>query len=160
MDPGSAAPDFVAAGFNTRLTEFQAALGTSQLARYGALLATRRDLARHYDALLSSLPVDRPAMLNAGAHIYQSYVVLIRDNLADRRGEIIASLKAQGIETNIGTHHQPLLSYYRKTYGHKAGDFPATDRVAAAALALPLYSGLTPEQQETVVAALRRAIGS
>lgn len=158
VDPDTSPPDFIMAGLNTRLTEFQAALGTSQLARYDALLEQRRHMARCYDELLSSFPVDRPDMLNAGAHIYQSYVVLLRGDLAARRGEIIAALKSQGIETNIGTHHQPLLSYYRRTYGHKRGDFPVTDRVAASDLALPLYSGLTPGEQETVVAALRRAI--
>lgn len=160
VDPGSSPPDFVAAGFNTRLTEFQAALGTSQLARYHTLLDSRRLLAERYDELLSELPVDRPAMLKGGAHIYQSYVVLLRGDAAGRRAEIITSLKAQGIETNIGTHHQPLLSYYRNTYGYRRGDFPVTDRVAASALALPLYSGLAAEDQERVVGALRRAIES
>lgn len=158
VDPGSTPPDFTAAGFNTRLTEFQAALGTSQLARYKTLLGSRRHSARRYDELLSDLPVVCPTMLKAAAHIYQSYVVLLRDDAASRRGEIITTLKSQGIETNIGTHHQPLLSYYSNTYGYKRGDFPVTDRVAASALALPLYSGLTAEDQETVVAALRRAI--
>jgi dTDP-4-amino-4,6-dideoxygalactose transaminase len=160
VDPGSVPPDFIAAGFNARLTEFQAALGISQLTRYQTLLATRRELARGYNELLSGLPVDRPATLSVDSHIYQSYVVTLHTHLVRRRSELISNLKSQGIETNIGTHHQPLLSYYRQTYGFKLGDFPVTDRVAAATMALPLYPGLTSSQQEQVVSALRRAIES
>ena len=143
-----------------RLTEFQAALGTSQLSRYGALLSTRRELARRYGELLTGLPVECPGALSTGSHIYQSYVVRLRDDLLHRRGQLMTSLRAQGLEVNIGTHHMPLLSHFRATYGHSPGDFPVTYRVSASALAIPFYSGLLPRDQETVVASLRRETGT
>ena len=160
LDPEAPSPDFVIAGFNTRLTEFQAALGTSQLSRYQALLAARREKARRYDELLDDLPLERPRALSIGAHVYQSYVVRLRDSAISRRDEIIRSLKGQGIETNLGTYHMPLLTVFQKACGHVRGDFPVTDRVAASALALPMHAALRDDEQETVVAALRREIAS
>jgi perosamine synthetase len=158
IDPDSRPNDFVAAGFNMRLTEFQAALGTSQLSRYRALVDGRRTSARQYDALLNEMPVNLPQMLDASSHIYQSYVIQVNDCDEIRRNNVIAALKTQGIETNIGTHHMPLLRFFRQKYGYAAGDFPVTDRVAASSLALPLYSGLRAEQQRDVVTALNREL--
>jgi dTDP-4-amino-4,6-dideoxygalactose transaminase len=158
QDPDAATPDFITAGFNMRLTEFQAALGQSQLARYGSLLLTRRDQARRYDELLARLPLERPTALQTGSHVYQSYVVLLDGRAAERRDAIIGSLREQGIETNIGTHHMPLLTHFRRVYGHARGEFPVTDRVAASALALPLHPSLTPEDQQAVASALGREL--
>lgn len=160
IDPESTPLSFEVAGFNMRLTDFQAALGTSQLARYGALLEGRRRLAGHYDNLLEALPVDRPSKLARGAHVYQSYVIHLHNADAARRNAVIGSMRSQGIETNIGTHHMPLLSFFRRLCGHQLGDFPETDRLAASALALPLYAGLSLGEQETVVGALRSALQS
>lgn len=158
QDPDAAAPDFVAAGFNQRLTEFQGALGVSQLSRYDTLLAARREQASRYDRLLEGLPVERPSALCDGAHVYQSYVIRLQGDAVRRRNEIIVSLRQQGIETNLGTHHVPLLSFYRKTLGHAPGDFPETDRVAASTLALPLHAALDQEDQGAVVSALAREL--
>jgi dTDP-4-amino-4,6-dideoxygalactose transaminase len=160
QDPDAAAPDFITAGFNARMTEFQAALGVSQLSRYDALLESRREQARRYDTLLQGLPVVRPQTLGRGAHVYQSYVVLLPDDVAARRSDVIASLKSQGMETNIGTYHMPMLTSFRRTHGHVPGDFPVTDRVAAAALALPLHTSLRPADQERVAEALGRELVS
>jgi perosamine synthetase len=154
IQPASSPAEFVDAGFNMRLTEFQAALGSSQLSRYGDLLEQRRVLASRYDALLKGLPVQFPASLGKGSHIYQSYVIHLHGPSAHRRNELILELKGKGVETNIGTHHMPLLAYYRNRFGHASGDFPNTDRLAASALALPLYSGLGFDQQRHVVDAL------
>lgn len=158
QDPEAPSPDFIRAGFNVRMTEFQAALGSSQLSRYEALLSARRERARRYDELLADLPLERPRALCSEAHVYQSYVVRLQGSAIARRDEIIRSLKGQGIETNLGTYHMPLLTVFREACGHSRGDFPVTDRVAEAALALPLHAALGADEQETVAAALRREI--
>ena len=152
--PGSVPVDFVDSGFNMRLTEFQAALGTSQLSRYEHLLARRVELARKYDALLAMMPVQVPRSLETSSHIYQSYVVHLQGKSAHRRDEIITELRARGVETNIGTYHMPLLSFFRERFGHANGDFPVTDRLAASALALPLFPAMQSDEQNTVVDAL------
>ena len=160
QDPDAPAPDFVEAGFNMRLTEFQAALGVSQLRRYGELLAVRRRLAERYDTLLAGLPVTVPVEPAQGAHIYQSYVVLLEARLAPRRPAIIAALRERGVETTIGTYHLPLLSYYTRTLGHVPGDHPVSESVAARALALPLHLALRDDDQDTTVATLREVIAA
>jgi dTDP-4-amino-4,6-dideoxygalactose transaminase len=53
-----------------------------------------------------------------------------------------------------------MTTYFRTRYGFRAGDFPATDAVFSRALSLPLYEGLTAQQQESVVQALRTALAS
>lgn len=158
LDPNVPSPDFIEAGFNLRLTEFQAALGVSQLERYPTLISTRRRLAKRYNTLLTEIPVTRPAAPGDGSHIYQSYVVRLDPAIAPRRAAILANLREQGVEANIGTHHMPLITYYRRELGCAPGDYPVTDEVAATAVALPMHSYLTDDDQDTVVRALARAI--
>jgi dTDP-4-amino-4,6-dideoxygalactose transaminase len=160
QDPDAATADFVAAGFNLRLTEFQAALGISQLKRYRDIITSRRQRARRYDGLLADLPVLVPNPSETESHIFQSYVIRLNGALAARRTAVLSSLREQGIEANIGTHHMPLITYYRREFGYRAGDFPVTDEIAASAIALPLHSYLTESDQDAVVRALGRAIAA
>ena len=157
-NPDSPTPDFIVAGYNLRLTEFQAALGTGQLKRWPDLMAARRRAAQRYDDLLASTSVRLPRALEPASHTYQSYIVLLPERAASRRGAIIAELRERGIEVTIGTHHIPLTRYYRERYGYRVGQFPVTDEVAARALALPLHSKLQVDQQERVVHELMRLL--
>jgi perosamine synthetase len=155
LDPNAATPDFVLAGYNLRLTEFQAALGSSQLARLDALIALRRGHAARYDALLADGPVTAPPPAEEReSHVFQSYVVTLPREVAPRRPELLAHLRAAGVEATIGTYHMPLIRYYRERFGFAPGDFPATDDVSARALTLPLHRQLSADQQAQVVAAL------
>jgi perosamine synthetase len=158
QDPEAPAPDFVAPGHNMRLTEFQAALGSSQMRKVERIIASRRARAARYDELFSGSDFVTPVALPESRHVYQSYVVLLPREAAPARTEIIGALKARGIETTIGTYHLPLTSYFRKSGSFKVGDFPATDDVAARAISLPLFEGLTPEQQERVVGELEEVL--
>lgn len=151
LDPDAPAPDFVAPGYNVRMTEFQAALGVTQMAKLDRVVAARRAGAARYDRLLAGTGVEIPAALAPEAHVYQSYVPLLPREAAPRRAEIIAALRERGVETTIGTYHMPLTRYFRERGGHAPGDFPVTDDVAARALSLPLFEALTAEAQETVV---------
>ena len=160
QDPGAPTSDFVDTGFNLRLTEFQAALGVSQLKRYPEIVAARRSRAHRYDELMADLPLTLPAARDPESHIFQSYVIRLDAEVAAKRDSIIARLKDDGIEANIGTHHMPLITYYRREFGFRAGDFPVTDAVAASAIALPMHSFLSSADQEYVADSLRRAISS
>ncbi len=151
LDPEASSPEFIMPGFNYRMTEFQAAFGSSQMKKLDRIIAARRRLAHHYDSLLENDPVLMPAVPSQSFHVYQSYVTLLPNGAAPRRAEIIRQLKEQGIETNIGTWHMPLTTYFRSRYGYRAGDFPASEDVFARALTLPLYENLTAENQNIVV---------
>jgi len=142
--------DFCLPGFNYRMTEFQASLGTTQLAKLDRIIAARRRLAAQYDRLFSGSPLRTPFVPPASRPVYQSYVVLLPESAAGRRNELIIWLKEQGIETTIGTCHMPLTTWFRNKYNFHAGDFPATDQVFRRSLTLPLHEFLTPIEQQTV----------
>lgn len=150
LDPDAAAADFVAPGYNMRLTEFQAALGAAQLSRLDALLGGRRAQAAVYDRLFAGSPVTCPVVADGYTHAFQSYVVLLPVSAARSRAAVIAALHADGIETTIGTYLMPSTTYFRSTGGHQAGDFPVGEDVYGRALALPLHTALTAADQERV----------
>ena len=154
LDPAAAAPDFVLPGYNLRLTEFQAALGLTQMGKLACIIERRRVLASRYDTLFAGSGVTVPHVRQPTAHVYQSYVVLLPEDAAPRRSEIIVAMRERGIEVTIGTYHMPLTSYFRRHRAFAPGHFPATDDVAARAVSLPIHSFLDTQQQERVAAEL------
>lgn len=150
QDPNAATPDFVMPGFNYRITEFQAALGVTQMAKLDRIIAARRERARIYDGLLANASIQWPVVRSGSAPVYQSYVTLLPDPAVMRRSAIIAGLKKQGIETNIGTWHMPMTTYFRTRYNYRRGDFPVADQVFERSLTLPLHEQLTSEEQTQV----------
>lgn len=150
----------IALGYNYRMTELQAALGISQLARLDDYVALRHLVAERYDALLGDLPVVTPWQhpdSYSGRHLY--VIRLQLDRLERTHQEVFDSLRAQGIGVNlhyIPVHTQP---YYARK-GFKVGDFPEAERYYAEAITLPLYPTMTKAQQDTVVAALRKALAT
>lgn len=158
LDPRAADADFILPGLNCRMTEFQAALGRSQLARHGDLVATHRRVAGWYGEALESLPLTLPEVLEPGAHVFQAYVVRLSPTTAPRRREIIKTLRSHGVEATIGTHHIPLTTWFRTRGGHRAGEFPITDLVSACALSLPMHHALTRADVDVVARALATAL--
>jgi perosamine synthetase len=151
LDPDSSTPKFVMPGFNYRMTDFQAALGVTQMAKLERVVTARQTAAKLYDQLLRDSRLQAPTVPNGSQHVYQSYVTLLPEDAAANRAKLISDLRAEGIETNIGTWHMPLTDYYQKRYGYRLGDFPNADAVFARAFTLPLFEGITPEQQQYVV---------
>jgi dTDP-4-amino-4,6-dideoxygalactose transaminase len=155
QDPTALAPDFIMPGFNARMTEFQAALGITQISKLDRLIAARRHLAKRYDELLQNTSFQVPAVSLGSQSVYQSYVILLPPMAAAHQADLIIRLKEQGIETTIGTWHMPLTTYFRTRYSYKKGDFPVADEVFARSVTLPLYEKMSQLQQEEVVAKLQ-----
>ena len=151
QDPDAPTPAFVAPGFNLRLTEFQGALGGTQVAKLDRLLARRRAVAVRYDAALPALGLTPQGTLGVAAHSRQAYVALLPARVAPKRAAIIARLRDEGVEAQIGTHHQPLTTWFRAAGKHVTGEFPVTDDVAARALALPMHARLSDDDVGFVV---------
>jgi len=158
LDPEATTPDFIAPGFNYRLTEFQAAMGFTQMHKLERVIGARRDKAGIYDKLLSGTEIRPPDGAANSMPVYQSYVVSLPSTAATRRASVICRLKERGVETTIGTWHMPLARYFRTRYGYRDGDFPVTDRVFAASLTLPLHEQLNADLQQSVVHHLVEAI--
>lgn len=144
-------------GPNYRLTDLQAALGTAQLGRLDAFLARRRALAARYDRELAGLPLALPYQDPDGLSAYHLYPVVLDVARIGRRAAFEA-LRAKGIGVQvhyIPVHTQP---YYRRL-SVSPGQFPNAERYYAGALSLPMFFGLTDDDQTRVIATLRAICG-
>ena len=139
-------------GFNYRLTDLQAALGLSQLARLDAMIASRQALAARYDALLAKLPLKplrQDADRSSGYHLYVIQVAE-RDNL-------FARLRAAGIGVNVHYIPIPAQPYYRQL-GQDPANYPGAQRYYEQAISLPLYPTLSQADQDKVIQTLEREL--
>jgi len=138
--------DDLAPRFNAKLTDFQAALGSSQLARFDAFLARRRAIAARYRARLGALGCRVPADVGA-RHVYHRFVIEI-DRPVDR---VIAALERAGVAAR-----RPVFRPIHRALG--ADGYPEAERLWTRALSLPCYPSLTDDEVDTVSAALARAL--
>ncbi len=136
--------------FNYRLSDVLCAIGCEQLRRLDALHAARARLAAGYAERLRELPVTLPEADPGDVHGWQAYVVQV-----ERRDEVLAALRAEGIEAQIGTYALPLLSAYRDQ-----GFFPGAEHAFEHALALPFHSRLTEAELDRVCEALAAALAT
>lgn len=144
-------------GFNYRMTDFQAALGLSQLQRLDQLVAKRHALAGRYGKLLKDLPVTTPWQHADSYSALHLYVIRLQlDGMKGSHREVFEFMRTAGIGVNL--HYIPVYRqpYYAR-FGFKSSDYPQAENYYAEAISLPMYSGLTEAQQDLVVAALRAA---
>lgn len=145
-------------GFNYRMTEVQAALGLSQMERLDQYVARRHQLARRYDELLAELPITTPWQhpdSYSGLHLY--VIRLKLKELQRSHRQVFESLREQDIGVNlhyIPVHTQP---YYQRM-GFEVGNFPLAESYYCEAISLPMFQTMSEQQQDTVVAALRKAL--
>lgn len=143
--------EMIEPGYNYRMTDIQAALGTSQLRRLGAFLDRRAALADAYHERLAGLPLRLPVVKTGRTCAWHLYAVeLDADRCRLSRREVFEALRGAGIGVNV--HYIPVYRqpYYRDRYGDNAG-CPAAERYYASALTLPLHPGLADEEQGHVV---------
>lgn len=150
----------VGLGFNYRLTDLQAALGLSQLARLDDLHAARERRSRRYDSLLAALPLHLPVRLSDRQSAHHLYVVEIDETKsAATRSDVFAKLRADGIGANV--HYIPIhLQPFYRAKGFKAGDFPCAESYYRRAITIPLFPAMTDADQERVVESLGRALSA
>lgn len=148
----------IVAGFNYRLTDFQAALVLGQAKRIDASIAQRASFANLYrDLLADEQWLVLPQVPEGHDHSWQSFHVLLQKRLD--RNAVIAALRDRGIGSNLGGQCIPEQLYYRQTYGYNAAQlFPNAHRAYRSGLALPLHGKMTLEQVEQVVVELRAVI--
>ena len=149
----------VALGFNYRMTDIQAALGSSQMTRLGAYVARRHDIAKRYDKLLADLPLTLPWQHPESYSAFHLYVIRLQlDKIQRTHLQVFESLRAKDIVVNlhyIPVHTQP----YYQNMGFKLGDYPEAEHYYLDAISIPMYPTLTDTQQDEVVAAVRESMG-
>jgi perosamine synthetase len=142
--------DMPAPGFNYRLSDILCAVGIPQLRRLVELHAARERLAAAYQERLRDLPLLLPRADDGDVHGWQAYVVQV-----ERRDEILAALRGQGIEAQIGTYALHRLGAFRDQ-----GSFPGADQAFERALALPFHSRLSEADLDQVAEALDKLVSS
>jgi dTDP-4-amino-4,6-dideoxygalactose transaminase len=146
--PSNAYVDMPQPAFNYRLADVLCALGIPLLRRLDELHATYARIAAGYAERLAHLDLVLPGTDPGDVHGWQAYVVQI-----ERRDEVMAGLRAQGIQCQIGTYALHRLGAYRD-----AGAFPGADAAFERALALPLHPRLTDAELDRVAAVLVRLL--
>lgn len=145
--------DFVCAGLNYRMTDFQAVLGIHQLREMEEIIARRERLSMAYDRALAGIPgLTVPARIPGRRNVYQTYHVILDERID--RNLLIAQLKREGIETNIGAHALHCLSYYRNRYHYAESDYPNAARAYRQGLALPVGMHVSDADVEFIAAKL------
>lgn len=154
---GTWAYQMVELGYNYRLTDFQCALGMSQLVRLPLFLKARRRIALQYEDAFGASSAIRPLAVRTGnlsaCHLY---VVRLEDGVM--REEIFRYMRAQGIGVNV--HYLPvyLHPFYRERFGSLNGLCPVAESTYDAILSLPMWPGMDESDVDRVVMALTKGI--
>jgi dTDP-4-amino-4,6-dideoxygalactose transaminase len=139
-------------GFNYRMTDVQAAIGLVQLAKLGALVMRRRELAQRYQRLLAGIgglrTIEDP---ECGTTNYQSFWVLLPRDFAVSRDELLHRLADAGVSARRGIMAAHLEPAY---HDHPSITLPVTERLTTRSLILPLFHDLTEDEQDLVVRAI------
>ena len=149
------------AGYNQRMTDIQAALGSAQMGRAADIIAERQQLAKNYDEAFAGLPwLVTPVHIAGLEHGYQSYPCLYQpenitpesvSRINKKRNDWMDRLQQVGISTRPATHAVHMLTFYRDKYGLKPTDFPNAYAANDCSISLPLFHGMTESEQSFVI---------
>ena len=139
-------------GFNYRITDFQAALGISQLKKLDKIKSRRREIVNYYNEHLSSIPElilpYEEEFVSSNLHLY---VLQVAEKSKFDRYDLFNYLKSKNYNPMV--HYIPihLLSYYQKSLGYKKGDFPIAEKVYDRTISIPLYPSLKDTEIEKII---------
>ena len=145
-------------GFNYRLSDIACALGLAQLDRLGSMLAERQRVASLYYEGLAGIEGLALPCADRGEEQRGWFVFVVQLPPSVDRDETIRALREQGIQSKPYLPAIHLMAYYRERFGHREGEFPVCEAVAAQSIALPFFPEMTSGQVERVCAALRETL--
>ena len=138
-------------GWNHRMTDMQAALGLCQLEVLDHILAERRRLAARYTAAIEGMPfLEAPFEPDYAERTWQSYPVRLTPDAPIDRTELMRRLLRDGVPTRRGI----MAIHSERAYGDAEAELPHTEAATRDSMMLPLFAGLTDEQQEHVIGCL------
>ncbi|HEY1538002.1 MAG TPA: DegT/DnrJ/EryC1/StrS family aminotransferase [Solirubrobacteraceae bacterium] len=146
-------------GFNYRLSDIACAIGLVQLQRLDAMLAGRARAAALYREALADVEGLALPCEDAGGDRRGWFVFVVQLPRGSDRDATIRALRERGVPSKPYLPAIHLMSYYRETFGHREGEFPVCEEVAARSVALPFHPELSEGQVARVAAALRAVLG-
>jgi perosamine synthetase len=149
-------------GFNYRLTDIACAIGLAQLERLDGMLADRARVAASYRSALAGLAAEHGLELpceDEGGAVRGWFVFVVQLPRGVDRDETIRALGGHGVQSKPYLPAIHLMSYYREAFGHRPGEFPICEDVAARSIALPFFPELTEGQVDRVAEALGAVLG-
>ncbi|MGL5023148.1 MAG: DegT/DnrJ/EryC1/StrS family aminotransferase [Cetobacterium sp.] len=138
-------------GYNARLDELQAGLLRVKLSHLNELTSEREKIATRYLKEIKNIKIELPKIRQGATSVWHLFVIK-----TDERKRLQKYLDENGIGTAIHYPIPPHLSKAYKYLGYKKGDFPITERYAETVLSLPLYNGMTKEEQDYVIEVINR----
>ena len=134
-------------GYNYRITDFQCALGRSQLSKLDAFKTRRREIVRYYNENLGLPHLTEREFSNACFHLYPI--------LVENRRDFYFKAREKGL--NLQVHYIPVHTqpYYRETFGYRKGDYPKAEAYYDRCISLPLYPGLTDDDLAEIVGRIK-----
>ena len=147
-------------GFNYRMTDLQAALGTSQLAKLDRFVQRRCEIAARYDSAFAEnpwfdIPVER-GYARSSVHLYP---IRLKQGPRERRKEIFRAMRDAGLGVQV--HYIPVyLQPYYQGLGYASGLCPMAEDFYSREISIPLYPGLTDQQVELVIDRLKEVLGA
>lgn len=157
IDMTSGKMDFVAAGFNYRMTDIQAALVLSQFQRFEQILSYKQELAGIYFEELRETDFVLPAVPENCVHTWQSFHILVPEHI--NRDSLILYMKENNVGVNLGAQCIPNETFYRKKYRLNCEElFPNAMQANQKGLVLPLYERLTAADLEQVCRLLKQPV--
>ncbi|MFN3656986.1 MAG: DegT/DnrJ/EryC1/StrS family aminotransferase [Pseudolabrys sp.] len=145
-------------GFNYRMTDIQAAIGSVQLTKLDRFIEERDRWARYYRERLADVAwLRHPVAPNDGRHAWQAYVTYVDPKVAPLpRDEIMSALEKQGVATRPGTHAVHTLGYYKERFGYRVGDLPGALDCQQNTMAIPLHNRMVQDDYDYVIDCLRQ----
>lgn len=158
---GSWSYEMTELGYNYRITDFQCALGISQMKKQDKWLRRRRVIAARYDREFRDVPGISPLTKRRGSrHAYHLYVVKIEggDTSGETRAELFAGYRSRGIGVNV--HYIPvhLHPFYKRTFGTAEGDCPVAEAEYKKIISLPLHQGMSDADVREVICATKEML--
>ncbi len=162
-------PEFNEAGYNYRMTDIQGAMGLAQIEKLDMIINAKRQGATVYNELIALKTPEFivPTVPDGYYHTYQSYVCMLDiDRLGidsvetggEFRNRMLQELEDKGIATRQGTHAVHMLGYYRNRFGYVSDDYPNAYACDHLSITLPLYVGITREDQYNIVEIISKTI--
>ncbi|MGI8556817.1 MAG: DegT/DnrJ/EryC1/StrS family aminotransferase [Solirubrobacteraceae bacterium] len=145
-------------GFNYRLSDLACAIGLAQMDRLDSMLAGRANVAELYRAALADVEgLELPCRDSAGT-VRGWFVFVVQLPRGIDRDRTMLALRERGIQSKPYLPAIHLMSFYRERFGHRAGEFPVCEDVAARSLALPFHPELSEGQVARVASSLREVV--